>query len=340
MSNPVAEATGPVLVLGAAGTGKTTLLVEAVAGRIRAGEAPALVLALTRQAASELRDRIVRAAGRTTLAPQVMTVHALCLTLMARFADPEDAVGGLLTAPEQEFRIRELLRGSPAGWPEELDAALGTRAFAQQVRAALARARQLGLDPGDVADAGVTAGEPGWTALGDFMAEYLDVLDAEGVLDYAELVHRARLLLERPAVLDAVRADLGAVYVDEWCELDAAQIALVRALAGDALPVVALADPDTAIYRFRGAHPRAAAEFVRLFDAGAALGGDRVRVVTLDSAHARPPAHVAACAAVARRLGVPALGADAVADYRGACGAGAGRIDVRPFPDEATPARP
>lgn len=335
MINPVADAAGPVLVLGAAATGKTTLLVDAVAARIRAGALPPLVFALTRQAASELRDRIVRAAGRTTLAPQVMTVHAFCLTLLARFADAEDAAPGLLTAPEQEFRIRELLLGSPAPWPAELEAALGTRAFATQARAALARARHLGLDPDELTDAAAAAREPGWGALGAFMAEYLDVLDAEQALDYAELVHRARLLLERPPVLAALRAEIAAVYVDEWCELDPAQIGLVRALAGDALPVVALADPDTAIYRFRGAHPRAAAEFGRLFGDGSVAP----RVVALGVAHRRPPEQVAACTAVARRLGVPALEAGAVQAYRVATGGGSGRLDVCTFPDSATEAR-
>ncbi|NLE18976.1 MAG: UvrD-helicase domain-containing protein, partial [Propioniciclava sp.] len=45
MVNVVADATGPVLVLGAAGTGKTTLLVEAMADRIRAGGTQPLVFA-------------------------------------------------------------------------------------------------------------------------------------------------------------------------------------------------------------------------------------------------------------------------------------------------------
>lgn len=335
VTNPVADAAGPVLVLGAAGTGKTTLLVDAVAARIRAREAPPLVFTLTRQAASELRDRIVRAAGITTLTPQVMTIHAFCLTLLARFAEPGETAPGLLTAPEQEFRIRELLPGSAARWPADLAAAIGTRAFATQVRAALARARHLGLDPDDIADAAAAAAEPGWAALAAFMSEYLDVLDAEQALDYAELVHRARLLLERPEVMAAVRADAAAIYVDEWCELDPAQIGLVRSLAGDALPVVALADPDTAIYRFRGAHPRAAAEFVRLF----ADGPVPPAVVTLGVAHRRPPAQVAACASVARRLGAPALPADTVRAYRAVHGAGAGRVDARTFPDEAAQAR-
>lgn len=335
MTNVVAQAAGPVLVLGAAGTGKTTLLVEAVAARIRSRQAPALVFAASRQAASELRDRIVRAAGHTTLAPQVMTIHAFCLALVRRWADAEDAEPKLLTAPEQEFRIRELLRGWAQAWPDELEAALTTRAFAAQARAVVARARQLGLDPDDVADAGAAAAEPGWQVLGGFLAEYLDVLDAEGALDYAELVHRARLLLERDEVVSGVRAQFGAVYVDDWCELDPAQIALVRALAPDGMPVVALADPDTSIYRFRGAHPRAATEFVRLFT----KGGAAPRVEVLGVAWRQSEAQVAALASVARRLGAPALDAEAARAYRAVRAGGPGRVEVCTFPDEVTQAR-
>lgn len=335
MSNVVAEATGPLLVLGAAGTGKTTLVVDAVAARIREGASPALVFASTRQAASELRDRIVRASGRTTLAPQVMTVHAFCLSVLRRWGDEEDALPALLTAPEQEFRIRELLQGWGRPWPEEVEAALPTRAFASQVRAVLARARQLGLDPEDVAAFGTRAGEPTWQALGDFMAEYLDVLDSEGSLDYAELVHRTRILLTRPEVLDAVRRDVGAVYVDDWCELDPAQIALVRSLVPDGMPCVALADPDTAIYRFRGAHPRAAAEFVRLFDGPAG----EPPVVVLDEAPHQSGAQVTALASVARRLGVPALETGAAQQYRAVRAGASGRVHACTFPDEGTQAR-
>ncbi|MDO5534454.1 MAG: ATP-dependent DNA helicase [Propionibacteriaceae bacterium] len=335
MVNPVAEAQGALLVLGAAGTGKTTLLVDAVATRLREGAPPALVFAATRQAASELRDQVVRAAGRTTLAPQIMTIHAFCLALLRRWADPDDAVPTLLTAPEQEFRIRELLRGWRGEWPAELEAAIGTRAFAQQVRAVLARARQLGLDPADVADAGAAAGEPGWEVLGAFLAEYLDVLDAEGALDYAELVHRARILLGRPEVADAVRRQFGAVYVDDWCELDPAQIALVRGIAPDGMPVVALADPDTSIYRFRGAHPRATAEFLRLFSTPTTTP----EVTVLETAWRQGPAQVEAIGSVARRLGVPAVEAALAQAYRAPRPQADGRVQVCTFPDEATQAR-
>lgn len=322
----------PLLVLGAAGTGKTSLLVELLARRVRAGVEPGLALCLTRQAASAVRDRVIRATGRTSLAPRAMTLHAFCLALLATYATDANPAR-LLTAPEQEFRIRELLRGAgPEAWPEELRAALGTRSFARQVRGALTRVRQLGLDPVDVAAAGEAAGEGGWAQLGVFMEEYLDVADAEGVVDYAELVHRTRILLAEPAVLAAVRGIVPALFVDEYAEFDPAQLGLVRVLAPPAGDIVCFADPDTAIFRFRGAHPRSVAEFGDLF------GGE---VATLGVRHRSPATIADAAGAVAQRLPAPTPDPALVAAYRGAVPGGdvAGRVDAWTFPDEATQSR-
>ena len=334
--NVVAQAQGPLLLLGASGTGKTTLFVDAAAQRLREGRPPALVFAASRQAASEMRDRIVRACGQTMLAPRVLTIHAFCRELIGTFGHDDDATPELLTAPEQEFRIRELLAGWAGSWPQELADAVGTRAFAAQIRAVLARARQLGLDPEDVLAHGAAAREPGWGAVGAFMAEYLDVLDAEARLDYAELVHRARLLIEREDVRRAVLQGVGAVYVDEWCELDPAQISLLRALVPEGFPVVAAADPDTAIYRFRGAHPRAAEEFIRLF----ATPDKPPAIHVLTRAWRQSPAQVAALGSVRQRLGAPALhDSDVARRYRDTDAGGAGMVDVWTCPDEATQAR-
>lgn len=320
---------GPLLVLGGPGTGKTTLVARAMARRLRGGLAPALVLTGSRQAASELRDQVVLAAGRAAVQPAIMTVHALALALVRRYGDPEDAAPRLLTAPEQEFRLRELLAGWGAEkWPGGLAAASGTATFARQVRSVLARARMLGLDPSDVAAVGAAAGEPAWQVLGAFADEYLAVLDLEGVLDYAELVHRARILLARPDVADAVRAAHACVYLDEFAELDPAQLALVRALVPADGTVVALADPDTAIYRFRGADPRAVAEFRRVF----APPTGEVPVVVLGRSHRLAPELLTATAGVARRLGAPQVGPAHVAAYRAPeAGPAAARVDAWTF---------
>ena len=56
----------------------------------------------------------------------------------------------------------------------------------------------------------------------------------QGVLDYAELVHRAVLLARRPEVAKRLAERYDAVFVDEYQDTDPAQVRLLQALAGPA----------------------------------------------------------------------------------------------------------
>ncbi|PRI10868.1 UrvD/REP family ATP-dependent DNA helicase [Leucobacter massiliensis] len=119
-------------VLGAPGTGKTVLVVEAYARAIaRAGwaEGDALVLAPNRLVASALRRRVERAAGRAIGGTPVRTTTSLAFAVLSRAA----AVAGreaprLLTGTAQDEAIaetvEELLLG-PAGGAAEAAAAGG-----------------------------------------------------------------------------------------------------------------------------------------------------------------------------------------------------------------------
>ena len=301
---------GPLLVLAGPGTGKTTTLVESVVDRIeRRGVSPAGVLMLTfsRRAAADLRTRITARLGRTVLTPAAMTFHAFCYALVRRFAAIEELAvpARLLTGPEQEFRVREILHGSRetgrAAWPDGLVRAFPTRAFAGEVRAVLAKARQLGMDPEDVSAAGRAAGRPEWVAVGEFFDEYLDVLDAEGVLDYAELVHRTRILLADPATLGRLRREIGWVFVDEYQDTDPAQVQLLQALAGGGRDLVVVGDPDQSIYAFRGAEARGILDFPGLFRTA---GGAPAPVLALDTTRRFGANLLAASRNVAERLGV------------------------------------
>ena len=268
---------GPLLVLAGPGTGKTTTLVESVVARVHRGASPSSILVLTfsRKAAADLRARIAGRLGRAVVTPLAMTFHAFCYALVRRFSDRVgDGLGlgaplRLLTGPEQEFRVRETLLGSletgRTDWPGSVDQAFGTRAFASEVRAVLAKARQLGMDPDDVISAGEAAARPEWVSVGEFFEEYLDVLDAEGVLDYAELVHRCRILLADPDVVSTLRAEIGCVFVDEYQDTDPSQVALLSSIAGDGRDVVAVGDPDQSIYAFRGAQARGILDFPDTF---------------------------------------------------------------------------
>ncbi|MEU6097382.1 ATP-dependent DNA helicase [Streptomyces sp. NPDC047079] len=256
---------GPLLVLAGPGTGKTTTLVESVAARIARGGDPERILVLTfsRKAAVDLRDRMALRTGAAH-APQATTFHSFCYALVRAHQDTDLFVEPLrlLSGPEQDVAVRELLAGQPdlerlglahVRWPDELRACLTTRGFADEVRAVLARSRELGLGPEALRRFAQRIGRPDWEAASAFLAEYLDVLDLQGVIDYAELVHRAVLLARRPEVAARLAARYDAVYVDEYQDTDPAQVRLLRALAGGGRTLVAFGDPDQSIYAFRGA---------------------------------------------------------------------------------------
>ncbi|MFF3647561.1 ATP-dependent helicase [Streptomyces sp. NPDC002181] len=304
---------GPLLVLAGPGTGKTTTLVEAAAARVEAGTDPARILILTfsRKAAVELRDRAALRLGGAR-APQATTFHSFCYGLVRAhqdtdlFADPLR----LLSGPEQDVMVRTLLDGQrrirSIRWPDDLRAALTTRGFADEVRAVLARARELGLGPAALDAFATRLGRPDWKAAAAFLSEYLDVLDMQGTLDYAELVHRAVLLAERTPSLSL---SYDVIYVDEYQDTDASQLRLLRALAGPAGTLVAFGDPDQSIYAFRGA------DINNILDFESSFPGAAVRALTVGR---RSGANLlAATRLLTTRMPVPRLPAAAVRAHRG-----------------------
>ncbi|MFF1691156.1 MULTISPECIES: ATP-dependent helicase [unclassified Streptomyces] len=337
---------GPLLVLAGPGTGKTTTLVEAVATRIAKGTDPERILVLTfsRKAAVELRDRMALRIGAAH-APQATTFHSFCYALVRAhqdaglFAEPLR----LLSGPEQDVAVRELLAGQidleQAGlahvrWPDELRACLTTRGFADEVRAVLARSRELGLGPAALDAFAHRIGRPDWKAAATFLAEYLDVLDLHGVLDYAELVHRAVLLAHRAPVADELATRYDAVFVDEYQDTDPAQVRLLHALAGHGRTLFAFGDPDQSIYTFRGADVNGILEFPHQFPRADKTPAP-VEVLTTSR---RSGAHLLdATRRITRRMPLTRLPADKVRAHRELTPArDGGRAEVYTYPTSGT----
>ncbi|MDQ1683058.1 MAG: hypothetical protein QOH99_1599, partial [Frankiaceae bacterium] len=331
----VAHVGGPLLVLAGPGTGKTTTLVEAVVERVRRGAAPGEVLVLTfsRKAAGELRERIAGRLGRTIAEPSAWTFHAWCLALVTAY--DEGGSPRLLSGPERLGRISELLAGDAAGegsahWPPRFTEALRTAGMAREVANLLDRARERGLDPGDVDRLASLAGRDDWAAAAEFFGEYIDVLGIRGEMDYADLVRRALILLADPAILADVRGRYRAVFVDEYQDTDPAQESLLAALVGRGGDLTVVGDPDQAIYAFRGADVRGILEFRDRFPT---LAGERAPVLALGTSRRFGDTIVAASRAVARRIPTPGLPVAAVLAHRRLTSAGVdpGRLEVRLF---------
>ncbi|MFI9050361.1 ATP-dependent helicase [Streptomyces sp. NPDC053427] len=347
---------GPLLVLAGPGTGKTTTLVESVARRVRDGADPERILVLTfsRKAAVELRDRLAarNGAGRS---PQATTFHSFAYALVRAhqdadlFADPLR----LLSGPEQDLVVRELLEGqaqlagdgrAQVSWPDELRACLTTRGFADEVRAVLARSRELGLGPDALGAFARRTGRPDWSAAAAFLAEYLDVLDAQGVLDYAELMHRAVLLIEDPRIAAKLAAAYDAVYVDEYQDTDVAQVRLLHALAGHqgapgtpgspGRTLLAFGDPDQSIYAFRGADVNGILDFPQTFRRA---DGTPAPVAVLRTARRSGATLLAATRLLTHRMPLTRLPARKVRDHREPAPVrDGGRIEAYTYPTPGT----
>ncbi|MGW7413268.1 ATP-dependent helicase [Streptomyces sp. NPDC054863] len=337
---------GPLLVLAGPGTGKTTTLVEAVASRAAAGTRPERILVLTfsRKAAVELRDRMALRLGAQQ-APQATTFHSFCYALVRAHQDSDlfSEPLRLLSGPEQDVAVRELLAGeidlekaglAHVSWPDELRACLTTRGFADEVRAVLARSRELGLGPDALRDFADRTGRPDWRAAATFLAEYLDVLEMQGVLDYAELVHRAVLLAEREAVTGRLASAYDAVFVDEYQDTDPAQVRLLHALAGQGRTLVAFGDPDQSIYAFRGADVGGILDFPQTFRAP---DGSPARVEVLTTSRRSGAGLLAATRLLTRRMPLGRLPAAAVQAHRDLAPVrDGGRVEVFTYPTAGT----
>ena len=95
---------------------------------------------------------------------------------------------------------------------------------------------------------------------------YERALETRNLCDFDDLVIRAAGALEaEPALREAYRRRYPWVSIDEYQDVDAQQVRLVKQLAPRDGNVCAIGDPDQAIYGFRGADVRFFSEFRRDF---------------------------------------------------------------------------
>ena len=324
----VAHRDGALRVLAGPGTGKTTTLVQAMIARLTGDDAlhPDQVLGLTfgRRAALQWRDKVTAAVGGG-LVPTVSTFHSFCYSLLRMFAadDAYQVALRLLSGPEQQARARALLQEAVAEgrvvWPDDLEQAVGTQGLVEEIRAVMSRTRSFAMEPADLVALGKREGMPLWTVVGQFMGEYIEVLDFEGALDYSELIFRTLLLCERNDVQAHLHRTVRAVFVDEYQDTDPGQIELLRRMLTSDTSLVVVGDFDQAIYGFRGADEAAIREFREKFGD---IYGDRIDDVVLRNC---------------RRFGtnVRAVADVAISDYRPAA-VGQPLLDAHRSPDCST----
>jgi superfamily I DNA/RNA helicase len=263
---------GPLLVTGTAGTGKSWVLRERFAQLVESGADPeriALVVG-SRRARQDTRDALIARVPSSLSSLHVLTFHGLAhLILRERFAalgyaEPPE----VLSAPDQFALVQDLLQGQdPAEWPA-YGHLLTLRGFADQIRQFLLRAQEALLTPEDIEARADARGLSGWRELARFYRNYLDVLDADRVVDFAALIGRARA-----AVAGSDAPLLDHLLVDDYQDATLAQEALIETLrVGD---LVAAADPEAHVFSFQGTTVVPSLRFIERFD-----GASRVELRT------------------------------------------------------------
>ena len=234
---------GPAQIIAPAGSGKTTTLIARLGVLLGRGVDPARILVVTfnRDAAVELTTRI--AAKLAPLAPsateiEVRTLHALARRVLL------DAGFGVRPLADRLPLLRAARRRCAVGRADEAR----PLPEAAELDAMLAAWKIEGTLPPREAQA--------------VLAEYAALLAARGLIDFDDLLVRARNLLETdPEVGARWQARFGYVLVDEFQDVDAVQLGLVRLLAEPERNLFVVGDDDQTIYAWRLADVRRILDF-------------------------------------------------------------------------------
>ncbi len=214
-----AAAAAPLMIIAGPGTGKTRTLTHRLAAAVaeqNVSPGACLALTFTRRAAEEMRGRLAALLGPRAAGLTVTTFHGLGLMILREHHMLAGLAASFTVADQKTAaEVATELAGSPRGG-----------------RALLAAG---GADPQrrELLRQGLAA---------------RDMVDFDGLIELALAV-----LDGAPAVAARLRERWPLISVDEYQDIDAAQYALLRLLAGDGTGLTVIGDPDQAIYRFRGA---------------------------------------------------------------------------------------
>jgi DNA helicase-2/ATP-dependent DNA helicase PcrA len=251
---------GPLLILAGAGTGKTTTLCARVARLVERGAAPEriLLLTFTRRAAREMLSRARALVGRTSNPRFVVggTFHSVAYRTIVREAPLLGLEGVSLFDAGDAADLLDLLR-------EEQGLASGERRFPRKGTLLDIYSRTVNAQR---ELSGVLVESFPWCSdYGEEIAELFRAYTARkrelNALDLDDL------LLYWHAALgdDRLAARYEHVLVDEYQDVNAIQVEIVRALCREHESVTVVGDDMQAIYGFRAADPTHILEFPSLY---------------------------------------------------------------------------
>jgi DNA helicase-2/ATP-dependent DNA helicase PcrA len=250
---------GPLLILAAAGSGKTRVLAHRIARLVASGEVgPEEILAVTftNKAARELVARCESLVGDAARSLWAGTFHGIGARLLRRHADVLGYTSdfSIFDADDQKRLLKDLLDEA------NLDTTLYTP---DGLRAFIEAAKNEGKRPGDP---GIRAADPFSRKYAELFAVYQERLARLSAMDFGDLISGVLELFRRkPDLLARYQTGFRHVLVDEYQDTNHAQYLMVSSLASRHGNICVVGDDDQSIYGWRGASLRNILEFERDF---------------------------------------------------------------------------
>ncbi|MEO1511634.1 MAG: ATP-dependent helicase, partial [Planctomycetota bacterium] len=305
---------GPLIVLAGPGTGKTRVITHRIAHLIEQGARPDTIAAMTftNKAAGEMRERLTGLVGLAGEEIAAGTFHSLGLRWLARFGDTigvrshlqlidsaqrkdllEEAV--LDAAAAGLIPASRLAQGGPGEvanhawhWIERLRT---TAVFASDAKSLAERWSALIEQPPEGWDSERIDAERArlgaFAEAAEIYARFETSCSTKGLATFDDyILLPIRILRESPDAAAIIRDETRHVVVDEYQDVNGAQLELLKLIApaSPSRDICVVGDDDQAIYGFRGSDTRA-------FDHFAQVWTDAT-TITLDANYRSTPAIV------------------------------------------------
>ncbi len=245
---------GPLLIIAAAGSGKTRVITRRVAFMVGQGIPANSILAITftNKAAGEMKQRVSAALDRPIRDfgkldqrwPTICTFHSLCLRVLRHYAE----VIGLPTnftiydSADQTKVIKEALKALEMS---------STNFSPNVIHGTISNAKNQLLSAEEYAR---SVGDFYQRQVARIYTKYQQILNQNNALDFDDLLLKtAQAFRDHPLVLRELQDRFQYLMIDEYQDTNHAQYIIAHALAQRHRNLCVVGDPDQSIYAWRGA---------------------------------------------------------------------------------------
>lgn len=242
---------GPVLVIAAAGSGKTRVLTYRVAYLLEKGVAPEQIMAVTftNKAAGEMKERLRELLAHKSAMPLVGTFHSICARFlrqeMSRLEWPYNASFVIYDTEDQLSVTKKVL--------EEL----GIDSQKYSPRAVLGRISQAKNDLADPAEYADSDKDYFSKVVARVYPLYQQSLEKSNAVDFDDLLFlMVKAFKKYPELLEKYQNRYHYLLIDEYQDTNKAQYLFTKLLARKHKNIMAVGDDYQSIYAFRQADIR------------------------------------------------------------------------------------